>query len=143
MNNQQLEIRNGPPIEAADTTTVPQTGPRGLVVRVVSAYNDDGVLQIGIQFPVVTSAVLTAVPDSMVAQQLVVADAARKGVSFYNSSSANLYLALSALVSTTLFKVKLVPGAYYEPPATFNVQGGVYGVWDAAPGGAVQIEEDY
>ena len=62
-----------------------------------------------------------------------------KGVSvFNNSASVNLFLGYSNAVTTSLYIVKLVAGAYWEMPyfAANDAQGGGWGIWDGSPGGS-------
>lgn len=62
----------------------------------------------------------------------------RDGITIYNNSADNLYVALGETVSTTAFTVKMVPDAYYEVPERW--QGKVCGTWDGTDGDA-QVTE--
>lgn len=60
---------------------------------------------------------------------------AAKGMTIYNdSATANLFVSLGSLVSTTNYTIKIAPSGYYETP--FGWSGPVVGVWDAAVGNA-------
>lgn len=86
------------------------------------------------------TASVTSVGDSATSVQLLAANASRLGASFYNTSTADLYLKLGATASTSDFTVKLVQGAFYElPPATYT--GRIDGIWASDAGGAVVATE--
>lgn len=62
----------------------------------------------------------------------------RVGATFYNDSSAILYLKLGATASATSFTVKMQPDAYYEVP--FGYYGIVDGI-SAAATGVIRVTE--
>src|SRR5581483_3764112 len=84
-------------------------------------------------------ATLTSVNVSTASVQLLGANAARRGMSFFNDSSANLYLAFAPTSATNLYTVKIAGGGFYvaDPPI---YTGLVSGIWDSATG-AVRITE--
>jgi hypothetical protein len=87
-----------------------------------------------------TSAV-TSVSGATSSTSLLAAKLTRAQATFYNDSTANLYLKLGATASTTSFTVKIAAGGYYELPTAGGVYtGAVDGIWDAA-NGAVRITE--
>lgn len=67
-------------------------------------------------------------------QLLLAGNAARRGMTVYNDSTADLYLALGFVSSTTAFTIKIAGGGYYEVPYTFG--GAVHGTWSSATGQA-------
>ena len=69
---------------------------------------------------------------------LLAANAARLGATFYNDSTAILYLKLGATASATSFTVKMQPDDYYEMPY------GYYGIVDgisASATGVIRVTE--
>jgi hypothetical protein len=80
------------------------------------------------------TSVCTNVAGATGSTVLLAANGARLGATFYNDSTANLYLKLGATASTTSFSARILPGGYYELP--FSYTGEVDGVWDAAAGAA-------
>lgn len=65
---------------------------------------------------------------------LLTANAARKGVTIFNDSTAILYVKLGATASATDFTVKMQADQYYEVP--FGYIGIIDGIWASATGNA-------
>lgn len=65
---------------------------------------------------------------------LLAASASRKGATFYNDSTATLYLKCGAAASLSSFTTVLPPRAYFELP--FKYTGIVDGIWSSATGAA-------
>jgi hypothetical protein len=65
---------------------------------------------------------------------LLASNANRLGATFYNDSTANLYLKLGATASTSSFTILLLGGDYYEVP--FSYTGQIDGLWASATGNA-------
>lgn len=81
----------------------------------------------------------TNVSGTTTSTTLLAANASRAGATFFNDSTATLYLLLgSGTASATSFTVKIASGGYYELP--YEYEGQVVGVWSAAAG-AVRITE--
>lgn len=83
------------------------------------------------------------VASSASAVTVLAANAARKGASVVNDSTAILYLILSSTTPTSaVYTVALDPkgavGAYYEAPAGYT--GIIKGIWASANGNAVVTE---
>ena len=91
------------------------------------------------QGPSTTSAV-TSVAGSASSVSLLASNASRKGATFYNDSTAILYLKLGATASTSSYTVQLVAGAYYELPFVKTYTGAIDGIW-ASANGNVRITE--
>lgn len=70
---------------------------------------------------------------------LLSANAARKGGSIFNDSTALLYVKFGTTASTTSFKVILSASAYFEIPAGYT--GRIDGIWASATGTA-RIDEE-
>lgn len=85
-----------------------------------------------------TSAV-TSVASSITSVSLLAVNNSRRMATFYNDSTAVLYLKLGATASTTSYTVQLVAGAYYELPWKAYT-GAIDGIW-AAANGNVRITE--
>lgn len=93
--------------------------------------------------PIVSQVNLNRVASSLSAVQLVAANAGRLGLYVFNDATSNLYLKLGAGASSSLFSVKLVPGAYYELPRPFYL-GAVSGIWvTAIPGDGALVSEAF
>lgn len=87
----------------------------------------------------VSSASLSNVSGSASNVQLLASNASRKGASFFNDSTATLYIKFGTTASASSFTTKLLPNQYYEMP--FPVYTGeIDGIWDSA-NGAVRITE--
>lgn len=76
----------------------------------------------------------TNVSASITNVTLLAENAARKGATIYNDSTAILGLKLGATASATSFTVKMQPDAYYELP--FGYTGIIDGIWIVASGSA-------
>ena len=74
------------------------------------------------------------VSGSATSVTLLASNANRLGATFYNDSTAILYLKCGATASTTSFTVKLFAEDFYELPA--NYTGIVDGIWASATGAA-------
>ena len=83
----------------------------------------------------------TQIADNAADVELLASNANRLGATFFNDSSASLYLGLGTTVtSATNYTVKLVSCAYYEVP--FGFTGQVKGIWASDPGdGACRVTE--
>lgn len=86
-----------------------------------------------------TTGTMSSVAGSASAVTILAANAARKGATVVNDSTAILYLGLSATTPTaSLYTVALQPagtvGAYYEVP--FGYEGILRGIWASATGNA-------
>jgi hypothetical protein len=80
------------------------------------------------------TATLSNVAGSASSVTLLALNAARKGATIYNDSSAILYLKLGATASTTSYTVQVAGGGYYEVP--FGYTGVIDGLWASATGDA-------
>lgn len=83
---------------------------------------------------------ITSVNAAITTTTLLAANTARVKATFYNDSTATLYLALASGASTTVYTVQLGPGAYYETPTDIAYTGIITGIWSAAAG-AVRCTE--
>lgn len=84
------------------------------------------------------------VGDSGSVATLIAANAARKGATIYNDSSALLYVKLGSAASTTSFSVLLAGngggiGGFYEIP--FGYTGIITGIWASDAGGSARVTE--
>ena len=77
---------------------------------------------------------VSSVASSATSVTLLASNAARKGATIYNESTAILYLKLGATASLTSYSAQLVAGAYYELP--FAYTGIIDGIWASANGNA-------
>lgn len=85
-----------------------------------------------------TSAV-TSVTGSATTVQLLAANTNRRMASFYNDSTADLFLKLGTTASTTSFTVKITSQSFYELPLPAYT-GRIDGIWSTA-NGTVYITE--
>lgn len=87
---------------------------------------------------------ITSVNDVAVDATVLASNANRKGATFFNDSTATLYLAMANVTaSTTVYSVQIPAGGFYELPVC---QGGVYtgiikGIWSSDASGAVRVTE--
>lgn len=84
------------------------------------------------------SAVVTSVPASIAAVDLLTANTLRRGASIYNNSSSELFIKLGAGASSTSFTYRAATNSYFEVP--FNYTGLITGVWASANGAALVTE---
>ena len=81
----------------------------------------------------------STVASSATNQVLLVANAARRGATVYNDSTATLYwLNANAAATNAIYSVAIVAGGYYEIP--YNYCGPVNGIWASANGNARIVE---
>lgn len=87
---------------------------------------------------------ITSVNDTNASTTLLAANTSRKGATFYNDSTVNLYLAMSdTTASATVYSVIVAPQQLYELP---TCAGGVYtgkvvGIWASDASGACRVTE--
>jgi hypothetical protein len=87
----------------------------------------------------VSSAAVTSVAGSAASVSLLASNANRRKATFYNDSTAALYLKCGTTASTSSFTIKLFPAAFFELPAPVYT-GAIDGIWDSAAGN-VRITE--
>lgn len=94
-------------------------------------------------YPVVerkpSSSSVSSVSGSASSVSLLASNANRLGATFFNDSTAVLYLKLGATASTTSYTTQLGSFAYYELPFPIYT-GAIDGIWASATG-AVRITE--
>lgn len=88
--------------------------------------------------PGAASSTTTSVPSSATVVPILASNAARKGATVHNDSSAVLTLKLGSGASASSYTTKLAAGAYYEVP--FGYTGIITGLWASANGNAVVTE---
>lgn len=82
-----------------------------------------------------TNGAASSVASTNVDTVILAANAARKGVTVFNDSTAILYLLLAnAVSSNAVYTVQIAAGGYYEVP--FGYTGIIKGVWSAVNGAA-------
>jgi len=86
-----------------------------------------------------TVATTSQVSRSNTNQTLLASNANRKGATFYNDASANLFLKLGAVATSTDYTIRLQNNDYYEVP--FNYTGRIDGIWASNGAGDVTITE--
>ena len=79
---------------------------------------------------------VTSVASSATSVTLLASNAARKGATVFNDSTAILYLKFGATASATSYTVQIAAGGYYEFPGPTVYSGIVDGIWSAANGNA-------
>lgn len=110
------------------------------VASIAAGDNNIGNVDIA-SLPVASTATLANVADSASSVTLLAANAARKGASFWNDSTAILYLKFGSAATSTSCTVKLIADAFYELPGPTVYSGLVSGIWASAPGGACRVTE--
>jgi hypothetical protein len=117
-----VEIKDGTAAtRAAVLTTVPTVADPGLVTRSIETR--------------AATAVITSVAGSLTTGVLKAANTSRLGLTVFNDSTANLYLAFAASATTSAYTVKIGAGGYWEMPRPCYT-GAVSGIWDVANGNA-------
>lgn len=87
------------------------------------------------------TATITNVSSANVDTPLIAANTSRKGLYFYNDSTAILYLLFgTGVASTTNYTLQIPAQGFYEVPVSPNFIGGFHGIWSAV-NGAVRITE--
>ena len=81
-----------------------------------------------------STATLANVAGSASNVTLLASSATRAGASFYNDSTALLYLKFGATASVTSFTVQIQPSGYYELPTPNIYSGIIDGIWSSATG---------
>jgi len=119
---QKTMANSAPVVLASDQASIPVTGT--FTSAVVTA----------------ATATLSNVSGSASSVSVLASNASRKGATFYNDSTASLYLKFGTTASTSSFTVLMQPGAYYELPTTAVYTGALDGIWSAA-NGAVRVTE--
>jgi hypothetical protein len=88
-----------------------------------------------------TTGTITSVTSAASSTQLLASNSSRLGATFYNESTAVLYLALAGSASVTAYTVQVPAGGYYELPNDgCGYTGSVFGIW-AAANGACRVTE--
>lgn len=87
----------------------------------------------------VPNSVVTRVPSSLSNQTLLAANPLRKGILFYNDSTAYQYVKLGTTASTTDFTVRLVPHVFYEVAQPIYI--GQIDAISSTTNGAIQVTE--
>jgi hypothetical protein len=87
-----------------------------------------------------TSSTVTSVAGSATTVSLLALNTSRAGASFFNESTAILYLKFGATASVTSYTVQIPPSGFYEIPSTRPYTGAIDGIWSAANGN-VRITE--
>jgi len=84
---------------------------------------------------------ISSVSGSATSVTILASNASRKNATFYNDSTATLYLALtSSAASTTAYTVQIPSNGYYELPIGKLYTGQITGIWSSATG-AVRVTE--
>jgi hypothetical protein len=87
---------------------------------------------------------ISSVNDTDSSTTVLAANTARKGASFFNDSTALLYLAFaSTTASATVYSVQVPAGGYFELPSWPSgvYRGIVVGIWASNASGAVRVTE--
>ena len=86
-----------------------------------------------------SSSSVSSISGSASNQQFLMSNSSRKGATFYNDSTATLYLKLGTTASTSSYTVQLTPQSYYELPYPVYT-GRIDGIWSSATGSALVTE---
>jgi len=85
------------------------------------------------------SATVTKVASTIVSTTLAAANTARRGLSIFNDSTANLYVKHGTTAALDDFTVKIAAGGYFELPYLCYT-GRIDGIWSAQNGNAFVTE---
>lgn len=116
-------------------------------IRVTGTFTPSGTQDVNIISPipleitieVSATSVVTRVNSSITNIILVTANANRKGLLFYNDSTANQFIKLGTPASMTDFSVRITPRSFYEVAAPIYV--GRIDVISSSTNGAIQVTE--
>jgi len=86
------------------------------------------------------SSAITSVAGSASSVSLLASNSSRKNATFFNDSTAILYLKLGTTASTTSYTVQIAASGYYELPLGRIYTGAIDGIW-ASANGNVRITE--
>ena len=114
--------------------------PVGIRIKIEQFLGDDMPLSNPSNTPpqISTVAASTTVASSITSVAILAANAARRGATIWNASTATLFMDLDAAASATDYAARLDPGGYYEVP--YNFTGAISGIWSAANGNALVRE---
>jgi len=82
------------------------------------------------------TATVTRVAAAVSSTQLLAANSIRLAASFYNDSTADLYLKFGTAASATSKTVTVPAGGIYELPGLPVYGGVIHGIWTSATGAA-------
>lgn len=123
------ELRATPvPMSLATAPTTPVTGTFWQATQPVS-----GTVTADPTFP--ATAAVTSVAASASNVTLKASNAARRGLSVYNDSSAILYVKFGATASSSSYTIQMAANSYYELPQPCYT-GIIDGIWASATGNA-------
>lgn len=116
-------------------------------IRVTGTFTPSGTQDVNIVSPipleitieVAATSVVTRVNSSTSNIQLVAANANRKGLLFYNDSTATQLIKLGTVATSTDFTVRLTPRMFWEVPSPIYV--GQIDVISSSTNGAIQVTE--
>jgi hypothetical protein len=127
------------PTEIADVTIV-NTDPIVISGTVTANQGTSPWVVTGTVSPVTAAtSVVTRVPSSLTNQTLAVANSLRKGLTFYNHSTADQYIKFGTTATTTDFTVIMTPRSFYEVLTPVFV--GQIDFLSSSTNGAVQVTE--
>jgi len=96
---------------------------------------------VAIAQPTSATATVTSVNAAAADTSLIASNTSRKGIFFYNDSTAILYLLFgTGTASTTNYTVQVPAQGFFEMPTAPVFTGGFHGIWSAAAG-SVRITE--
>lgn len=87
-----------------------------------------------------STATLSSVTSSASTGVVLAANTSRKNATFFNESTAILYLAFAATATTTAYTVQIAASGYYELPIGSVYTGVISGIWSSA-NGACRVTE--
>lgn len=141
--------QSGPLVQGAVTTSSPtyttaQTSPLSLTTGGALRVDASATTQpvsgtVSVTPTLASTSVVSSVAGSASNVSLLSSNSGRLGASFFNDSSATLYLKLGTTASTSSHTVQIVSKAFYEVPVPVY-RGEIDGIWDSATG-AVRITE--
>lgn len=116
-------------------------------IRVTGTLTPSGTQDVEIVAPIplptteagAVTSVVTRVASATSSHVLIAANAARRGLLFYNDSTADQYIKLGTVASTTDFTVVLTRKAFYEVDSPVYL--GQIDVISSSTNGAIQVTE--
>lgn len=148
MAQRGIEIFDGyTNLTASVATATPASNAAALVVRVAGGGSGNVVDQgaagvdpwlvtgsLSITPQISNTGTTTSVVASATNVVLLASNSNRLGATIFNDSTANLYVKLGTIASTSSFTVIILPSGYYEVPFSYVAE--IDGIWASATGHA-------
>jgi hypothetical protein len=135
-----VSIADGANVAQGTTTDASSANTQIGLLKAIKAYLA-GTLTVTANPQASATATVTSVSGVAADTSLIASNTSRKGISFYNDSTAILYLLFgTGVASTNNYTVQIPAQGFFEMPVAPVYTGGFHGIW-AAANGSVKITE--